>query len=841
MLHLQQVGEQFHVEALVLQCSSLGSVIAATVDARPAWAFIMSGPIADKLVPRLVGAVHTAPWRRGFRPRGRSVVPRGARLQQRRAPPGPAPVVATPHGQRRGGHNAAAAGSARSHPRRDKAHGGRGSLTPEKAARREFLLSRTKDARTRKAELRKVVSELRGSCLFTSAQDYTVVIGALGKTNLLNLALDLLVDMRESNYPANVITYTAAISACEKGGHWLLALDLLDELRVQAANPNVVTYNAAIGACGKGQEWEAALALFGELVVQPAVVPTEVTYCALISACKHGGQWQHALLVKDEMLRRDVRGNVVTWGSVIHACEKCSSPGHALQLFGEMKQVGFQPDHMLYNVLLRACERLAFWKRAMFFMQKMQEDGYVPDSVDYRSAIACCTQARQWQRAVLLFEEMKAKGIRANADMYAAVILAYQHGGNAKLALDLLEEARRQKALSTGVFTAAMQACQRLGQPDLQCQLWEELKRLRNLDLDETAYSSAIEAYVACGREELAMELALEMRRRSLKPSGSACVACIQGCLAAKRAPVDEEVLKWLYSSAIWGYTAEQQSSQALRSFTNMRQQAVEPDAACYAAAICACEDSPKDASSYAKQLLVEMRGRRLQPSVAAYEATMRMSSGPEVLGLLADMREQDLQPAVRALSLGLAACADGAAWEEALQLLAEAEGRGMPLGAGSLQAAIHACEASGRHDCAAWLHKRELQAARPGARARATASASGGAEQRPGAQEALGRQPRQPKADDGRLLEGNGVGTTSWRSRGPAWPGSGARGRSRRGPAEEDREEEDDREGEAEDFGGAVEDDISLQGVTVRPPSSTGRLEKDPRESRQGMRVTYF
>ena len=196
---------------------------------------------------------------------------RAARMQKR-GRGGPSGRGARPRGRARGGRAAGGRGG--------RAGGGRGGSTS---------IASLKRARS-SVEVTHLVQQLKPS----TAKEFTVCIGAYGRTRDWRSAVSLLDEMRRVGVEPNLFSYSAAISACAKDAQWERALSLLEEMPQRGIEPDVICFSAAITACEKGRQWERAVALLEEMR-RRGVQPDVICFNSIISAFEKGGQWERAL------------------------------------------------------------------------------------------------------------------------------------------------------------------------------------------------------------------------------------------------------------------------------------------------------------------------------------------------------------------------------------------------------------------------------------------------------------------------------------------------------------------------------------------------------------------
>lgn len=290
--------------------------LASSVKAKPTIGASDPAQAANKAVPRLQG-------------------PRAARTE-RRGRGGSSSRGAKPRGRTRGGRASGGRGG--------RAADGRGGGPPSMASLKASL----KRARS-SAEVASLVKQFKPR----TAKEFTVCIGAYGRTRDWRRAVGLLDEMQRVGVEPNLFSFSAAISACAKDAQWERAVALLEEMPQRGIEPDVVSYSAAITACEKGRQWERAVALLEEMQRRD-VKPDVICFNAVISAFEKGGQWERALSLLEEMQRRGVAPDVISFNAAIQACNAAGQQVPAMQLFERLEASHLDGDVVSFNAILDA-------------------------------------------------------------------------------------------------------------------------------------------------------------------------------------------------------------------------------------------------------------------------------------------------------------------------------------------------------------------------------------------------------------------------------------------------------------------------------------------------------
>ena len=137
-----------------------------------------------------------------------------------------------------------------------------------------------------------------------SIVSFNSVLDAAGKARQLQIAFDLLQQVKLEGLTPDTVTYTSLVDACGKAQHVERAFQILpqmQEVRCRShpraplsylatdrpnASSNTHTYNALIDACGKSASWSAPSWSRGDAAQRGA---DDMLHSALVDACARAG------------------------------------------------------------------------------------------------------------------------------------------------------------------------------------------------------------------------------------------------------------------------------------------------------------------------------------------------------------------------------------------------------------------------------------------------------------------------------------------------------------------------------------------------------------------------
>jgi pentatricopeptide repeat protein len=208
---------------------------------------------------------------------------------------------------------------------------------------------------------------------------------------------------------------------------------------------------------------------------------------------------------------------------------------HALKM---MQAHNIVPDLITYNTLISRqhnTEKPSL-KHAMRVYQSLLSAGLTPDVFTFNSLMACCVKAGDAHEAEHVLQLMRAANVTKDEYTLNQEIKLCRITKDAHRVLSLLRESLSP---SQGMYTNALKVCLDTGNIDIPLQLFEDMQR-RFQSLDVVSHTVGMEAYVAAGK----LELALQNFERMVHGDGfpypnRRTVSVLVGALMQSRAPQD--------------------------------------------------------------------------------------------------------------------------------------------------------------------------------------------------------------------------------------------------------------------------------------------------------------
>ncbi|CAJ1415041.1 unnamed protein product [Effrenium voratum] len=505
---------------------------------------------------------------------------------------------------------------------------------------------------------------------------------------------------------ANAVTLNAVISACGKSQQWAIALLLLGSAGSSSLEPSLITYNSAIDACEKAARWDFALLLL-EASVWETFRPNVVTSGAAISACEKAQAWSEAVELLAVSRSAQTQPNVILYGSAISAWGAQSTGwAAALGCLQQTKQE-LQVNGAALDMATGACERGQQWAAACLLLTDFGALNLRVDANFFLSAASACRKPSTWPHAAHVFQALAARDVECRASVAAflewrsalAALKGDEEAAAKLVAAQLCEWARALHVTTEDfidrdiVHKTMLSTCE----DGLQWKgilQWLDLALARRNAPDGTFCSSLLRT---CGTWPQALQLLTTARWWGLKPTVLQYCAAVNACegsqvtqkLSQHRGqgrplwPLALGLLEDLQTQhlrpnvvttgALVGVLSEGQLELGLKVFRELQRQQQEADVVMYNILIGACRSNHEVDKAF--DFFREMQEGQVQPTVMSFNhliAGLGAEKAPRALGLLEQLRAEDLQPNQVTYNALIACCKTGKMEDQAWQLFEE-------------------------------------------------------------------------------------------------------------------------------------------------------------------------
>jgi pentatricopeptide repeat protein len=454
----------------------------------------------------------------------------------------------------------------------------------------------------------------------------------------------------ESSAPAlstAQLALRAAVLKLGSAGQWQ---DVLASMQAaQAAEVSMsdkLTLITAVKAFGAGKQLQHAFEVIEAAKLDGLELDFKL-YDALIIACGRSGDWRSALHVHAQMKQAGLEPSTQAYTATMNACCLNGQGQQAVDLFTELQAAGLQPALSTYNAAMRAYACISSHAAVLQLMAEMERLSVEPDAHSFKRAMHACNSSRQPQRALALLRQMQSRNVAPSSDCYNEAVQAYQQLGQGRAACRLLHTMQQQGvAPDAYAYSCAISACRAEGEWLRAAQLLQEMQQA-GVEPAAGCYNSVLAALYKAGKVQHVLELLAEMHTAAKATTYSYNT----GMAACNRAGKHEQALEIL---------------QQLRGAAGLQL-----DAHSYTTALQAADKL--GLSDTVSSLLQELRDSGLVLSEQGYSSAILSCKGSkqwqQALQLLREAQQADSASA-RCYSAAMIVCSAAEQWQQSVELL---------------------------------------------------------------------------------------------------------------------------------------------------------------------------
>ncbi|GAB4836913.1 hypothetical protein Ancab_001824 [Ancistrocladus abbreviatus] len=242
---------------------------------------------------------------------------------------------------------------------------------------------------------------------------------------------------------------------------------------------NTIVMNAVLEACVHCGDIELAQKVFDEMSGSRSCCVDNVSYGTLLKGLGEAGRVDEAFQLLESVECGDASGNPeLTAALLCGLLNALIDSGDLRRANGLLARFGFlfheggTPSILMYNLLMKGYISTGSPHSAFSLHDEMLHKGLKPDKLTYNTLILACVKTEKMDAAMQLLEEMKGKAQKSNCSAVSPDIVTYT---------TLLKGAGHAKDLHS-VQKLVM-----------------EMKSSHDLAIDRIAYTSIIDAFLACG------------------------------------------------------------------------------------------------------------------------------------------------------------------------------------------------------------------------------------------------------------------------------------------------------------------------------------------------------
>eukprot|EP00667_Euglena_gracilis_P000443 EG_transcript_443 len=258
--------------------------------------------------------------------------------------------------------------------------------------------------------------------------------------------------------PRDPAALAEAVHGHQQRQDWPAVLAAL-ERRDPGCVPHPETWNAGLVACLHLADHATAVRLM-QAMADAGVQPDEEAYQLVITTCCNARQTELAVDALRRMVRAQIPATAATYTALIASCAERQYWDMADELFRRMLQDGIPIDTQGCNALLSAYTAAGRWQQGQQLLQWMADAGVRPDIVSYNTVLAALCTAEQLDRAFELFSSMSQAGLRPDTRTGSTLIAACATAGDVAAAFQVFDwMAQNDVHINTVVCNSVLSAC----------------------------------------------------------------------------------------------------------------------------------------------------------------------------------------------------------------------------------------------------------------------------------------------------------------------------------------------------------------------------------------------
>ncbi|CAK9019734.1 unnamed protein product [Durusdinium trenchii] len=269
---------------------------------------------------------------------------------------------------------------------------------------------------------------------------------------------------RLSKENADAYTISAAILACSQAKAWHAVLTLLQQANAMMIPLNVVTYGAAVFSCES--KWEAALQVLQDMTYK-AIEANVVVYNSAMSSCASSGRWRIIGQILEEMEGAHMLLDVVSLSSLMHACVMGKEWRLALHVLQSFPGRSLQATEVTFGTAISACEDEGQWPLAFHFLQEQREAKLRLSVIHFNSAISACEKGLAWEQGMEALRAVLEHSLQADLVTHSSSIRLCEHADQWEETLQFLRTMQGAEVHSNQAKLDAARACAACGQQEI--------------------------------------------------------------------------------------------------------------------------------------------------------------------------------------------------------------------------------------------------------------------------------------------------------------------------------------------------------------------------------------
>ncbi|WOH03497.1 hypothetical protein DCAR_0622895 [Daucus carota subsp. sativus] len=273
--------------------------------------------------------------------------------------------------------------------------------------------------------------------VFDAMQDrdvvsWTALVSAYMDEGLICEAENTFQSMELSGVKPDLISWNALVSGYARNGEVHKSVSCLKEMQVNGVMPEVTSWNAVISGCVQNGCYEDALVVFCKMLWLPEK-PNAVTIASSITSCARLKDLKIGKAIHGYTLKRELHRNEHVVGSLVDMYSKCTNNDCAEKVF---LSVGTK-NIVMWNEMIAACVNEGNLGNSLQLLKSMQNDGMQPDEFTYNTLLAGLARNGYKNEAYTLLSEMVSTNLELDVVSFNVLINGFQQAGLSREALKL--------------------------------------------------------------------------------------------------------------------------------------------------------------------------------------------------------------------------------------------------------------------------------------------------------------------------------------------------------------------------------------------------------------------
>ncbi|KAJ7513862.1 hypothetical protein O6H91_23G017100 [Diphasiastrum complanatum] len=350
---------------------------------------------------------------------------------------------------------------------------------------------------------------------------------------------------------------------------------------------DAVSWSAMIAGyvhCGQGKR---ALELF-ERMQQAQVLPDSVTFLSVLTACAILSALPEGRHVHARIIHNKCESDVIVSNALIDMYAKCGSPENSCKVFNNMRS----RNVISWNTMIVGYAKWGHGEKAFNLFSQMLRERVQPNSVTFVGVLIACTSIGALEEGRYIHAHAIRIGCQTEAFIASGLIDMYAKCGSLDDASNIFSSMPIADVVSWNAMIAGYARC---GEAGKALQLFYQMQ-MEHVKPDSVTFLGVLNACGIIG----ALNIGRDIHTQIIE-SGFESHLSVRSCLVemyTKCGSIDDaynvfcsmpfhDVVSW--NSMILGYVKLGMSEKALRLFSRMQKEGVEPNNVSFMGAVNAC------------------------------------------------------------------------------------------------------------------------------------------------------------------------------------------------------------------------------------------------------------